>query len=139
MKIIDYDADAEERMYCPSTREVIVDPDGGLINGEADAVIGFWGSLSPTEPEIKDEKLRTAWDAFLGQFKRDAGAGDADGDDDEIDELDVWEALEGFLGDFKSKRWIVYKTTMSSGPGADEMYIVVKADTILQEIEPDDE
>lgn len=151
MKIIPYDADGEERMYCPSTNEVIIDPEECEINETADAVIGFWGSLEPAEPIITNDKLQEAWDTFLKTFIQDArksratNAGadndisDSDDDDDDIDELELWEALKEFLKNFKSREWIVYETTMSSGPGADEMYFVVKADTILQEIEYEDD
>ena len=117
-----------DRMYCPSTDEVIFAPDYEMINDNADAFIAYWHGEVLTEPEIKDPKLEEAWEATYRAW------------DEQVDtEIDIWDLVDKFLAEYENPGWIVYECTfygMACGPVSTTVYFVVKNDTIIEE-DPD--
>jgi len=112
-----------DRMYCPSTDEVIFAPDYEELNENADAFIAYWHGEVLYEPSIKDEKLNSAWEEYFEKWRGS-------------DEIDIWEAVEKFLTEYENPSWIVYECTfygMACGPVSTTVYHVVKADTVIEE------
>lgn len=123
MKIIQCSPEmSTDRMYCPSTDEVIFAPDYEEINENAEAFIAYWHGEVLDQPSITDEKLKTAWDEYFEKWK-------------DSEDIDIWDSVEKFLTDYKNPNWIVYECTfhgMACGPVSTTVYIVVKADTVIQ-------
>lgn len=118
-----------DRMYCPSTDEVIFAPGYEEINEDAEAFVAYWHGEVLQEPSIKDEKLAAAWDKYY------------EGWDKIMEDTDEWEAVEKFLKDYKNPEWKVMECTfygMNCGPTSTTVYYVVRADTII-EADPDPE
>ena len=112
-----------DRMFCPSTDEVIFAPDYEEINENADAFIAYWHGEVLDQPSITDEKLKAAWDEYYEKWK-------------ESEDIDIWDSVEKFLIDFENPSWIVYECTfqgMVCGPVSTTVYFVVIADTIIEE------
>jgi hypothetical protein len=165
MKIIEQHPEIKyDRMYCPSTDEVIFAPDYEEINEDADAFIAYWHGDVLEEPSITDEKLEAAWKKYFNKW---SVANDAYKDyinglqQDEIifeemekvrnkifhrwngaadDEyIDIWKLVEQFLMEYDNPNWIVYECTfsgMACGPVSTTVYYVVKSDTIIED-DPD--
>lgn len=117
-----------DRMYCPSTNEVIFAPGDEEINEDADAFIAYWHGEVLEEPSIKDEKLEAAWNEFFGKWS-----------ESEDEDCDLWDAVEKFLTDYENPAWTVYECTfygMACGPTSTTVYYVVKRDTVV-EVDPD--
>lgn len=119
MKIYSYSPEMSvDRMYCPSTDEVIFAPDYEEINTNAEALIAMWHTYELSEPIIKDKKFLDAWERFYeGGFL-------------------MIEELEQFLSKYKNDEWIVYECTfygIACGPVSETIYFVVKKDTIIEE------
>jgi hypothetical protein len=113
-----------DRMYCPSTDELIFAPDYEEINESADAFIAYWHGEVLDQPEIKDTKLKAAWDKYFEKW------------DELYEELDPFEIVEKFLKSYRNAKWKVLKCTfhgMACGPISTTVYYVVKADTIIEE------
>ena len=69
MKIISCAPDlSTDRMYCPSTNEIIFAPDYEMINGKASAVIAYWHSEVFNTPEIKDATLQKEWKKYYKKW-----------------------------------------------------------------------
>ena len=127
MKIIQSSPDMEvDRMYCPSTDEVIFAPYYEEINDNAEAFIAYWHCEVMDQPEIKDKKLKDAWDKYFGKWS-------------ESDEIDIFEAVEEFLKSWENPDWKVFECTfegMACGPVTTTIYYVVKTDTVI-ELDPE--
>lgn len=116
------------RMFCPSTNEIIFAPGYEEINDDADAFIAYWHGEVMEEPSITDEKLKADWNEFFEKWNE---AGD--------DDLDIWDAVEKFLTNYENPDWIVYECTfygMACGPTSTNVYYVVKAGTVIED-DPD--
>jgi hypothetical protein len=114
-----------DRMYCPSTDEVIFAPDYEEINENAEAFIAYWHGEVLTEPLITDAKLESAWNEY---YKKWEESGEED--------LDIWEAVEKFFRSYRNSKWKVLECTfhgMACGPVSTTVYFVVKSDTIIEE------
>lgn len=126
MKIIQFSVNIEtERMYCPSTDEVIFAPDFEEIDESAEAFIAYWHDEVLDEPSITDSDLESAWNEFYEKW------------DDLTEDLDPCEAVEKFLREYENPQWIVYEclySGMACGPVSNTVYYVVKADTIIDEV-----
>lgn len=112
-----------DRMYCPSTGEVIFAPYYEEINESAEAFIAYWHGEVLDQPEIKDTKLKASWDKYLSKWN-------------ESNDIDIFEAVEKFLKKYKNEEWIVYECTfygMACGPTTTTIYYVVKSDTVIEE------
>jgi len=124
MEIIQCSPEMEyDRMYCPSTDEVIFAPDYEEINEGAEAFIAYWHGEVLDEPSITDDRLEKAWIEYFEKW------------DELMENLDAWEAVEKFLSDYENPSWIVYECTfhgMACGPVATTVYYVVKADTEIE-------
>ena len=124
MKIVQYEPEMSvDRMYCPSTDEVIFAPYYESINDDAEAFIAYWHGEVLDQPKIKDEKLKAAWDKYFSKWN-------------ESDDIDIFEAIEKFLKKYKNEEWIVYECTfygMACGPTSTTIYFVVIADTLIEE------
>ncbi len=129
MKIIECSPDMPtDRMYCPSTDEVIFAPYYDEINDGAKAFIASWHGEVLEEPIIEDAKFEAAWNDIYKEWNAE-----------EDPELDIWELLEKFLLEYENPDWVVYECTfygMACGPVKTTVYFVVKADTIIEE-DPD--
>lgn len=124
MKIIQCTPSMEsDRMYCPSTDEVIFAPDYEEINESADAFIAYWHGEVLDQPSITDEKLKAAWDEYFEKWN-------------DSEDIDIWDSVEKFLIDYENPAWIVYECTfhgIACGPVSTTVYYVVKADTVIEE------
>ena len=112
-----------DRMYCPSTNEVIFAPNYEEIYDGAEAFIAYWHGEVLDEPTITDDNLATAWQNYQEIW------------DELLDEFDVYELVEQFLRDYENPEWIVLECTfhgMACGPVSTTVYYVVKADTIIE-------
>lgn len=113
-----------DRMYCPSTDEVIFAPGYEEINENADAFIAYWHGEVLDQPEIRDPKLLEAWEKYFEKW------------DELMEESDPFEIVEKFLKSYRNPNWIVYECTfygMACGPTSTIVYYVVKKNTIIQE------
>lgn len=124
MKIVQCSPEMDtDRMYCPSTGEVIFAPYYEEINESAEAFIAYWHGEVLDQPEIKDTKLKASWDKYLSKWN-------------ESNDIDIFEAVEKFLKKYKNEEWIVYECTfygMACGPTTTTIYYVVKSDTVIEE------
>lgn len=130
MKIIKAYPEVEcDRMYCPSTDEVIFAPGYEEINEYAESFIAYWHGEVLYEPVIRDEVLKGAWCKLYENLK-------------ESDSFpDMWEIVERFLKEYENNSWVVYECEfcgMACGPVSSTVYFVVKADTVI-EIDPGNE
>lgn len=126
MKIIQcYPSMSKDRMYCPSTDEVIFAPHYEEISEGAEAFVAYWHGEVLDEPLIRVPKLEAAWEAMYQEW-----------DAQENPELDIWELVDKFLAEYENPDWIVYECTfygMACGPVQTTVYYVVKSDTIIEE------
>ncbi len=130
MEIIKACLDMEsERMYCPSTDDVIFAPGDEEISEYAEAFIAYWHGEVLYEPVIRDEELKGAWNKLYENLK-------------ESDSFpDMWEIVEKFLTEYENNSWIIYECTfcgMACGPVSTTVYFVVNSDTVI-EIDPENE
>ena len=121
MEIIQCSPEMEyDRMYCPSTDEVIFAPDYEEINEGADAFIAYWHSEVLDEPCISDEPLEKAWNEYYEKCGKTLGI------------TEKWETVEKFLCEYENPLWKVYEC-IACELSATTVYYVVKADTIIEE------
>jgi len=130
MEIIECSPEMEiDRMYCPSTDEVIFAPGYESINEDAKAFIAQWNAEILEEPTINDESLETAWEKFYNEdLAEKLEAGEY-----------IWDDFRNFLRNYENPEWIVYECDfygMACGPTTTTLVFVVKADTIIEE-DPD--
>jgi hypothetical protein len=129
MKIIETTPDeAIDRMYCPSTDEVIFAPGYEEINEDAKAFIACWNGSYMDEPIIKDKSLSAAWNVFYKEvFNVDRYS------------ENNWDEFRNFLTRYNNPKWVVYECDfygMACGPTYDTLVFVVKADTVIED-DPD--
>lgn len=127
MKIIPVSLEMSiDKMYCPSTDEVIFSPEQLEINEAAEAFVAYWHGEVLNDPLITDPELNKAWEEFReGEWQKF------------LDNLDLWEGIEKFLTEYKNPEWIVYECTfhgMACGPVSSTVYYVVKKDTVIEEV-----
>jgi len=128
MKIIEYAPGSTERMYCPSTNEVIFSPNLDEINDNAIAFIGYWHHEFLDEPHVKDETLEAAWSEYFSKHLKD-----------KFPYKYEWDDIRKFFMEYNNSGWIVYECDfhgMACGPMSYTVIYVVKADTVIEE-EPD--
>lgn len=109
-----------ERLYCPSTGEVIMGPILNDIVIQPKAVGALWDYQFIDTPEIYDPKIRLAWDAFCKNWR--------------LKDITL-EMVEKFLTDYDNPDWKVYECElegMGCGPISRTILYVVKADTIVE-------
>ena len=112
-----------DRMYCPSTNEIIFAPGYEEIRTNADAFIAYWHGDVLADPYITDSKLEADWKEYYEKRT-------------ELSGIDLWELVEKFLKDYNNPGWIVYECTfygIACGPVRTLVYFVVKADTLIEE------
>jgi hypothetical protein len=117
-----------DRMYCPSTDEVIFAPHYEEINEYADAFLAYWHGEFLDQPLIKDQNMEKVWEAIYQEWE-----------EQEDPELEIWDLVEKFLKEYDKPGWIVYECTfygMACGPVQTTVYYVVKEDTVIEE-DPD--
>lgn len=126
MEIYNYSPKMDtDRMYCPSSQELVFSPELEELNAKANALIAYWHTEALEQPFIKDENLKLAWDRYLTHWK------------ETDEETDIWVPVQNFLSNYENQDWIVYECTFyeqTCGPSSETIFFVVKADTI---IEPD--
>jgi hypothetical protein len=123
MEIIELSVESYERMYCPSTDEIILAPNEE-INDTADALKGYWHCESMDEPEIKDSELKKAWNDYYENYLKDK---DLDWDDDDY---------RKFFQKLDRPDWIAWECVfhgIACGPVSFTVIFVVKADTVIEE------
>jgi len=129
MEILSYAPSmSKDRMYCPSTDEVIFAPHYDEIEMFADAMIAFWHDEFTHEPTINATGLEQAWEAVYLKWKAETDPA-----------LNIWELLNKFLSEYQNPDWIVYECTfygMTCGPVSTTMWFVVRKDTVIEE-DPD--
>lgn len=120
MEIIRIDSE-QERLFCPSTGEVIFSPDLDEITLKPKAVLAIWDHQFIDKPEIYEPKLKNGWNNFF---------------------LKWWNAritiemVERFLSEYENPDWKVCKFNLEGiacGPISCTLLYVVKADTIVEE------
>jgi len=121
MEYIETIVNANDRMYCPSTDEVIFAPGNKYINSNADAFIGRWSRGSMKTTSAKDRELKKAWKAYYKENIKKKKS--------------EWEEYQAFFKEYDNPEWIVYEckhlliacVTIK----ITDIY-VVKADTIIE-------
>lgn len=118
-----------DRMYCPSTDEIIFAPGYDEIFDNAEAYIAMWDADLMGEPTINNESLETAWKKFYNEdLNEKRQAHDY-----------IWDDFRDFLRNYDNPEWMVYECDfygMACGPTTTTLVFVVKADTIIEE-DPD--
>lgn len=115
-----------DRMFCPSTGEVIFAPSYESINDDAVAFVACWDSSNLSEPTINDELLKSSWEKYYNDNLK--GRHDY-----------IWEDFRNFLKSYENPQWIVYECDyygMACGPTGTTLVFVVKVDTLI-EVDPD--
>ena len=126
MKIVEYSISENTLIYCHSTSEYLLKPGDMGLNPEANAIIGHWLDEIMNEPHIKDKELEKAWEKCYNDYL-----------DKEDDELHPLEVLVDFLKEYNNPSWMVYQITergMACGPTYHTAWLVVPADTMIQEM-----
>ncbi len=121
MKIVKCEPNDDEKLFCPSTGEVIFGPEIEEINVTAEAFVAYWHYEVIGEPVINNEDLRIAWDDYYGKYLETYEG-----------YYEIWEALMNFLDEYNNPEWIVYECTFSGlacGPVSYTVWYVVKSDT----------
>ena len=128
MKIIQCSPDLDtDRMYCPSTDEVIFAPGNETLNENAAAFIAYWHGEVLSDPSITDANLASVWKEYYKKWI------------ESDKKLSLWKTVEKFLKGYKNTEWVVLECTFhgfACGPVSTTVYHVVKADTIIEE-DPD--
>lgn len=116
-------------LFCPATGERILYPEH--CNDDAKSLKAYWCDLFFEEPFIKDEELKTKWNAFVKSFKETNGY-DPD-----------FAAYEKFLKEYDKPNWIVFKISDSGNtcaPTSSTAWHIIDMDTILvEDMDTDDE
>ena len=123
MEIIKLSPGYDERIYCPSTNEVILDQAADDLNHDAEALIGYWHDDGIDEPYCNNKTLEKEWEERYNNFL-----------ETEDDEFDVFDLLSDFLEKYENPEWKVYElrfSGMACGPISYTVWFVVKADTII--------
>ena len=114
---------SDYRMLNPTTGEVIVDEE---CNDDAKSLKGYWIGDFLNEPIINDDKLKTAWEAFVDNFNKD-----------NLGTPFCWDDLDKFLEVFDNPSWIGYEITsigMACGPIGYTVVYIVDKDVIVEEL-----
>jgi hypothetical protein len=122
MKIYSYDY-SNYKMINPTTGEVIVEVE---CNDNALSLKGYWLGDFLNEPIIIDDKLKTAWEAFVDNFNKD-----------NLGTPFCWDDLDKFLEVFDNPLWIGYEITSSGiacGPIGYTVVYIVDKDVIVEEL-----
>jgi hypothetical protein len=128
MELIECAPESIDRMYCPSTDEVIFAPGMEEIADNAEALLGYWHHGFINEPHINNEILKAAWDEYFSKNLKD-----------EFPFGYKWEELRKFFLEYENQEWLTYECDfygMACGPVTTTVIYVVKADTII-EVDPD--
>ncbi len=125
MEIIKSSPDLEyDRMYCPSTDEIIFETGRVVVNEDADAFIGYWLGGVLESPSIADDKLKSDWNEYW-ERRHELKNGN-----------DEWSVVESFLKNYDNPSWIVHECTFeggNNGPVYTTVYYVVMKDTIIED------
>ena len=128
MKIDSVDVSyTSDRMYCPSTGEIIFSSEFEEMDENARALIAYWHGDFLEEPVIKDQELSEAWEAFYEKWKKRRGR------------KNLWKDVEQFFRDYQNDDWIVIECMyggIACGPVSTTVYHVVYKDTVVEE-DPD--
>ena len=130
MEILECNISEKHRIYCPCTDETLLKPGHGGIRPEPDAIIGHWLDEEMNEPFLKNKDLQAAWEKCYNDY--------LDKEDDDLHPLDV---LVGFLNDYNNPSWKVFQLNergMACGPTFQTAWLVVPADTIIEEVAYDE-
>lgn len=128
MKILQSTAYVNDRMYCQSTHEVIFDAFYDTVNysmhlnERARALIAWWDEEAFDAPEIKNEKLKAAWERYFEEL-------------DEWNDTEIVKSIEKFLKEYENDEWVVYEIEHKISyysPNSTTVYYVVLADTEIQ-------
>jgi hypothetical protein len=128
MEIIECAPESTDRMYCPSTGEIIFAPGMEENSENSEALLGYWHHEFIDEPYINNEKLKAAWDEYFSKNL-----------EEDFPYAYNWEDLRKFFLEYNNPEWITYECDfygMACGPVTTTVIYVVKADTII-EADPD--
>lgn len=131
MKLFEYEPYSSEAMYCPSTDEDIFAPDMEEIGENAEAFLGYWHHEFLDQPVIRDKDLKETWEKFYSAYQKK-----------EENDFGFYETVSNFLKTYENPEWIVYDCTfsgMACGPISYSVLYVVKADTIFEDREEEEE
>ena len=122
MELIKKTVSLTERIYCPSTDEVLIAPDLKNINSKAEAFIGCWQSIALDRPSIKNQDLKDAWSRYVEKNLKKTHP--------------TWEDYQAFFREYENPNWVAYECEFRGDPSMPffltDIY-VVKADTVLEE------
>lgn len=95
-------------LYCPATGELICSEETGY-NEEAKSLMGYWIDEVFTEPFIKNEALKAAWEKLVAECEEAQEKADEEGEElDEAFDLST-ERLYQFLADYDAPTWVVFQ------------------------------
>jgi len=121
LKYIEKIVSTEERMYCPSTGEVIFSPGMKTINSNASAFTGYWHEGRMNKPSIKNQELKEAWESYYKKNLKKRKA--------------QWEDYQRFFKEYNNPEWITYECKFILVACVTFKIIdiyVVKADTVIE-------
>ena len=97
MKLIECSPEmSTDRMYCPSTDEVIFAPDYEEINDNAEAFIASWDAEDLYEPTINDETFKAAWEKFYNEDLKEKLK----------THTYIWDDFRNFLKNYENSEWV---------------------------------
>lgn len=124
MKIIKHFLEDYERLYCPSTGEVIQSIWNETLNYDAKGLMALWSAEGMDSLNINDEDLLSEWYDYYETNTKDG-------------RVMEWKNLIAFLEKYNNDDWIVYDCEYNiSVAGTFLLCFVVKKDTIFED-DPD--
>lgn len=126
MKITNCCLFQDERLYSPSTGQIVYDPKSGMIDLQAKALIAAWNQEVFHQPQINDDVLRDEWHQYFDYYYFDT---------EEDETLLYQDILTNFLRLQENPDWQVYKCILYNDqtlPHCITLWCLVKADTALE-------
>ena len=113
-------------LYSPANGEQIATEELGF-NENAKSLMAYWMDEVMGEPFIKDLEFSAKWEKLV-----------AEKEDDLLDYLDYYEALETFLKEYPCSTWMVFKITTGTeagGSGDETAWFVIDMEAVSEENE----
>jgi hypothetical protein len=122
MELRIYQPAENERLYCPSTGEIILSQVEEFLKEDAESLIAYWVDECIDDPLIKDEKLKAAWDNYYTANIAEKNP--------------EWGVYRNFFTSYPADEWIAYECEFNGsgcGPFSYSVILIVKADAIFEE------
>jgi hypothetical protein len=127
MEYTEFDS-SNYKLYNPVIGDTIVDE---WCNDDSESLIAYWIDEVFSEPIMNNPVFRKAWEDFSEKYCEE-------NEDDDPD----YEVLGEFLRDYENPQWKVYEITscgMACGPVSTTVWMVVDKDTIIEDVEDEED